>query len=76
MIGDSISVDKLASSYNFKFVGCETTEKYKKFIGNSNGMFVIECKENNEKLKGGYVEWGKSYKLRHLLLLKNFLPFF
>lgn len=49
--------------HSLKFIGCETTEKFKKFIGNSNGLFVIE---SNDRLKGGYVEWGKGYKLRHL----------
>lgn len=65
LIGDSVNVDK-SSSHSFKFIGCETTEKFKKFIGNPNGLFVIESNENSEKLKGGYIEWEKKYKLRHL----------
>lgn len=28
-----------------KFESCETTEKYKKFVGNSNGMFIIESED-------------------------------
>ena len=51
------------TTHTLKFIGCETTEKFKKFIGNSNGLFVIE---SNDRIKGGYVEWGKGYKLRHL----------
>lgn len=46
-----------------KFESCETTEKYKKFIGNSNGMFVVESQDMNQ---GGRVEWGQFYRLRHL----------
>jgi hypothetical protein len=46
-----------------KFQGCETTEKFKKFIGDSNGMFVVEGEHVQE---GGKVQWDKLYRLRHL----------
>jgi hypothetical protein len=46
-----------------KFEGCETTEKYKKFVGNSNGMFIVESVNVAE---GGLVKWGEFYRLRHL----------
>lgn len=48
---------------HLKFESCETTEKYKKFIGNSNGMFIVES-ENMQS--GGQVEWENQYRLRHL----------
>lgn len=46
-----------------KFQSCETTEKFQKFIGDSNGMFVIESEHITE---GGKVQWDKPYRLRHL----------
>lgn len=45
------------------------TEKYNKFVGDSNGMFVIENIEDPSSdsfTAGGYVEWKKFYCLRHL----------
>ncbi|EGR27925.1 MIR domain protein [Ichthyophthirius multifiliis] len=55
--------DQKQNSYMLKFEGCDSTEKYKKFIGNTNGMFVIE---NDNMQNGGLVEWDNSYKFRHL----------
>jgi hypothetical protein len=43
------------------------SEKFQKFIGNSNGMFVIETIQMN---KGSFVNWKEKYKLRHLLTNK------
>lgn len=55
--------DKSANSCYFKFVKIENTEKYSKFIGNSNGMFMIESEDMRN---GGLVRWDQSYRLRHL----------
>ena len=41
-----------------------SSEKFKKFVGNSNGMFVIEAET---MAKGSFVNWKNKYKLRHLL---------
>jgi hypothetical protein len=54
---------KDSSKKVLKFEGCETTEKYKKFVGNSNGMFIVEASKVTE---GGLVKWGDYYRLRHL----------
>jgi hypothetical protein len=51
------------NNYYFKFISCETTEKYKKFVGNTNGMFIIESEDMS---KGGEVKWSGKYRLRHL----------
>ena len=55
--------DKKINSSYFKFVNVETTEKYRKFIGNSNGMFMIESEDMRN---GGKLRWDQSYRLRHL----------
>ncbi|EGR30411.1 MIR domain protein [Ichthyophthirius multifiliis] len=55
--------DESNEKYLLKFEGFEQTEKYQKFIGNSNGMFIIQSQNMH---KGGLVEWNKDYKLRHL----------
>lgn len=34
--------DEKEEKYLLKFEDCDSTEKYKKFVGNSNGMFVVE----------------------------------
>jgi hypothetical protein len=47
----------------FRFLTCSSTEKYKKFIGYSNGLFVIE---NVDMSVGGLVKWGTPYRLKHL----------
>ena len=43
------------------------SEKFQKFIGNSNGMFVIE---NESMTKGAFITWKEKYRLRHLLTNK------
>ena len=55
--------DKNSNSCYFKFVNIENTEKYSKFIGNSNGMFMIESEDMRH---GGLVRWDQNYRLRHL----------
>ena len=52
-----------AAKFLMKFESCETTEKYMKFIGNSNGMFSIESETMQS---GGKVKWDTSYRLKHL----------
>ena len=46
-----------------KFEECGTSEKYKYFTGNSNGLFMVE---SEDMMKGGMVEWNGSYRLKHL----------
>jgi len=48
----------------FKFVTAPPSEKFKKFIGNSNGMFVIET---DKMESGNFINWREKYRLRHLL---------
>jgi hypothetical protein len=50
-------------TFEVKFEACESTEKYKKFIGNSNGLFIVE---SDNMQQGGKVEWKGLYRLRHL----------
>lgn len=47
----------------FKFVSCNPSEKYKKFVGSSNGMFIIE---NLNMDTGGLVRWHNDYILKHV----------
>ena len=47
----------------FSFINYQTIDKYKKFTGNSNGMFAIESHDMN---KGGLLQWDKFYRLKHL----------
>lgn len=42
----------------------EESNKMANLIGNSNGMYRIENFDNDQS--GGFLEWGKPYKLRHL----------
>lgn len=63
MIVQKNAEDKNANACYFKFVKIENTEKYSKFIGNSNGMFMIESEDMRY---GGLVRWENSYRLRHL----------
>ena len=59
-------MDETNSSYHFfRFIEYDGYEKYSKFTGNSNGMFIIE----SDGMKvGGLVRWDNQYKLRHLTL--------
>ena len=52
---------------SIKFESCSNNESYKKFIGNSNGMFVIE---SDSMTQGGKVRWNDKYKLRHVITNK------
>ena len=63
MIVQKNSEDRNNNSSYFKFVSIENTEKYSKFIGNSNGMFMVESEEMRY---GGLVRWDQNYRLRHL----------
>ena len=49
--------------YHFRFISCSSSEKYKKFVGNSNGLFTIQSTNIEE---GGLVKWDTPYKLKHL----------
>lgn len=49
--------------YHFRFISCSSSEKYKKFVGNSNGLFSIQSTNIEE---GGLVRWDTPYKLKHL----------
>jgi len=58
---------------NFKFKvdfdGNRVTDQFKQFIGNTNGMWVIEKVPINEKQAyqdGGFVEWNETYRFKHL----------
>ncbi|CAD8111133.1 unnamed protein product [Paramecium sonneborni] len=51
-----------------KFEKGQDSEQINQFIGDSNGMYVIENidPEKGDFLNGGYVEWVKEYRLKHL----------
>jgi len=51
------------SSHSFKFILCSSKDRYRKFVGNSNGMFIVE---NLNMIQGGLVKWKTSYRLKHL----------
>lgn len=42
----------------------EESSKMANMMGNSNGMYRIENYDNDQP--GGFLEWGKPYKLKHL----------
>lgn len=63
LLVQKIAENEKSEKYLLRFEDCDSTEKYKKFVGNSNGMFVVE---SENMLYGGLVEWDKSYRLRHL----------
>lgn len=46
------------------FAICETTDRNKKFIGNSNGLFKVEGYRDDSK--GGLVTWNGRYRIKHL----------
>lgn len=49
-----IAESEKEEKYLLKFEDCDSTEKFKKFVGNSNGMFVVESQNMQQ---GGLVEW-------------------
>lgn len=49
---------------HFKLDECESSEKFKKFVGNSNGMFTIENYYKDSP--GGFIKWGEPYRIKHL----------
>ncbi|EAR92909.2 zinc finger, C2H2 type family protein (macronuclear) [Tetrahymena thermophila SB210] len=63
LLVQKITENEKEEKYLLRFEDCDSTEKYKKFVGNSNGMFVIE---SQNMMQGGLVEWDNMYRLRHL----------
>ncbi|KAM3147608.1 hypothetical protein pb186bvf_000415 [Paramecium bursaria] len=59
---------KIDEKKYLKFEKGEDGEKYNKFVGDSNGMFVVENDDDvsQQFQLGGFVEWNKKYKLKHL----------
>lgn len=49
---------------HFLLEECENSEKFKKFVGNSNGMFIIE--NYYKEAPGGFIRWGEPYRIKHL----------
>ena len=67
-------MDETNNSYHFfRFIEYDGYEKYSKFTGNSNGMFIIET---DEMKSGGLVKWENKYKLRHLTFIYLLFIFF
>lgn len=51
------------NQYRIEFDVANNTDINKQFIGNTNGMWIVE---NAEYKKGGPVRWDESYRFRHL----------
>ena len=49
--------------FNIQFDGNRVSDHFKQFIGNTNGMWVIE---NVDYQNGGFIQWNESYRFKHL----------